>query len=104
MHAAGCLAAVAQDPYPVGKLNVIGDHGSAITERREVLGRIEAECASDAYRSDGAAIRGCEVCLTAVLDNREAMARCHRCQRGHVGGLPIEMDRQYRPRARGYGS
>ncbi len=94
------LSAVAQPPDPCRQRAIVGDDGAAVTERAEILGRIEAERAGDADRADRTAGSGREVRLAAVFDDRQIVARGDSLERAHVGCLPVQMNRQNRARPR----
>ena len=66
------LPAVAQplDAAPPAPRSLVID-GAAVAERAEVLGRIEAERAGDADGADRPPVGGRQMCLAAVLDDRQ---------------------------------
>ena len=94
------LAAVSQPPEPVGQRAIVRDNGSAVAQRAEILGRVEAERSSDADGADRPSARGCEVRLAAVLDDRQVVPCGDALDRRHVGRLPVQVNRQQCPRAR----
>ena len=87
------LPAVAQPRDPFGERAIVGDDGAAVAERSEVLRRIKTEGAGRADGADRPSAGGGEMRLTAVLDNGEMMSRGDVLDRGHVGCLPVEMNR-----------
>jgi hypothetical protein len=89
------LTAVTQPPDAFGQRRVAGDDGARITHRTEVLRRIEAERARDAKRADRAATTGGEVSLTTVLHQRKIVPRGQRLQPIEVGGLSVQVHRNY---------
>src|SRR5207302_10171065 len=79
------LSAVSQPFDSFGQRPIVGDGYASVAERSQILRRVEAEGARHAYRSDGSAFRRREMCLAAVLDNREIVARCEPFYPWHVG-------------------
>ena len=69
-----CWPAVAEPADAPGKRRVVGDDGAAVAQGAEVLRRVEAEHAGDANGPDGPSASGCQVRLTAVLDDRQVVA------------------------------
>ena len=94
------LAAVSQPADALREPAIVGDDRAAIAKRAEILGGIEAECSSHPDRADGPAAGGRQMRLAAVLDDGEVVARGDALDRGHVGGLAVQVDRQDRARAR----
>src|SRR6266487_2207984 len=85
------LTAVAKAFDRRGQRRVVGDDRPAVAEGTEVLGRVEAEGAGNADRADRTAGGGRQMCLTAILDDREVVARRHPRDRRHVRGLSVQM-------------
>ena len=69
------LAAVSETLDPVREGVVVRDDGAPVAKRAEIFRRVEAERAGDSYGPDRTAAGGGEVRLTAVFDDRKAMAR-----------------------------
>src|SRR5262245_51036594 len=85
------LTAVPQPANPVGQGGIVGRDRAPVTERAEVLRRVEAEGAGDADRANGSAGGLTQDCLAAILDDCETMTAREGRQGGHVRGLTVQM-------------
>src|SRR4029453_10455686 len=87
------LAAVSQSGNPGDAWCAAGDHGTAISKRAEILGRIEAERGRVSIGSNWTSVRRREVCLTAVFDDRERVTLRKLANAGHIWGLTAQVHR-----------
>src|SRR6266850_2593029 len=99
MIAAG-LAAVAQPTQPIGQRAVVGEDRTAVAEGAKVLRGVEAEGARGAEAAHRSSGGGREMRVTTVFDDGQVVARRDGRNRGHVGGLSVEMHRENRARPR----
>ena len=94
------LPAVAQALDPIREGRVVGDHGSAVAERAQILRRVEAEGARGADRADRPSRGRSQMRLAAVLDEREAVPRREALEGRHIGRLPVQVHGENRAGAR----
>ena len=64
---------------------------AAVTERSEVLARVEAEGRCGSERPGQATVERSAVSLGCVLEQRESLARGQGAERVHVADLPVEV-------------
>src|SRR5215467_9954008 len=95
------LAAVSKTADSIRQRGVTREDGTAVAERSKVFRRVEAERAGYPDSPHRTAPRCCEVRLTAIFDDRQAVTGSDAFDAGHVSRLPIEMYRHdgARPRS-----
>ena len=67
------LPVVSQGTHGFSEFRVVGDHGATVTERAEVLGRVEAERSGVSQRPGRSAAVAGSMCLAGVFDHQQAM-------------------------------
>jgi hypothetical protein len=92
------LAAVAETLDPRRNRCIIGDDGASVTQRAEILGRVEAEGARDADGSDGTCFTRRQMRLGGIFDQMHAVPFRDRLERTHLSRLAIEVHRHDRAR------
>src|SRR5215471_20085050 len=95
------LAAVSKTADSIRQRGVARDDRTGVAERSQVFRRVEAERAGYPDSPHRPAPNCCEVRLTAILDDRQAVPGSDSLDAGHVGRLPIEVYRHdgARPRS-----
>src|SRR5262245_44160883 len=93
------FSVVAQLRQFAGENVAIGYDGTGVTKRPEVLAGIEAEAAGVANRTEFSSLVSCAVGLGSVLDNRDAASPGYLNYGIQIGGLAVEVDRNYRASA-----
>jgi hypothetical protein len=91
------LAIVAQLPYLICYIILVGGDRAGVAESAEVLARIEAEAPGIPERSEFFAFVGSAVGLGGILDDRNALLLGDMNYGIHISGLPVQVDRNYRP-------
>jgi hypothetical protein len=95
------LPSVAQPPQAGGERLIVDEHGAAVAQGAEVLGRVEGERAQPGERADRAPLVPRPVRLAGVLHQSDPAPAREVEQRIEVGGMAVEVHGQERPRARG---
>src|SRR6478672_1655843 len=81
---------------------IVGDDRTAVAVTAEVLSWVETEGSRLRVCADRVTTEPSTVCLGAVLDYAESMARSQSVNGRHVGHLSIHVNRNDRARALGY--
>ena len=93
-------AVVAEGAEFSGEFGVVGRDRAGVGERAEIFSGIKTDARRVAERARGAVGRASAVGLRGVFEDEEAAARGEGVERGHVGALAVEVDRQEGFRAR----
>ena len=91
----------AQQAELFGQLLVLGGQHATVADPSQIFGRIEAETADVAQRSGPMAFEFGTDRLRGIFDQQQMMAPGDRCDRGHVGTLTEQVDRNDGLGARG---
>src|SRR2546428_2538926 len=78
------------------QVSVVGDHSAPVPQRSQVLCRIETKCGEMPPGARLPAVDGGSVGLRAIFNDLQAVALGNAHDRGHIGRMSVEMDRQDR--------
>jgi len=81
---------------PRGQVFVIGDDGSAVAHRSQVLAGVEAEAAGSSHAAGSAAFVTGSMCLGGVLNDQQAVLVGDGLNHLHLGRLAVQVYRQDR--------
>ena len=84
----------AEQPKLVGQFVGLGGHHATVAGAAQVFGRIEAEAADRANRTDAASAELRSDRLRGVLDHSDSRLGRRGAKQVHLGRLPKQVDRQ----------
>src|SRR5262245_66445136 len=90
------LPAVSQPADSLGELAGSRNHGAAVAECCEVLGRVEAEGTGYTNSANRTAAGGREVGLATIFDDCEVVTCRHRLNGREIGRLSVQVHGQNR--------
>jgi hypothetical protein len=94
---------VSQPPNGACQRRIVCRNGTTISEGTQILPRIKTETGSMPKRSNSFAFEPCTVSLGRVFYKQESVSIGDGCDRIHIRGLTIQVDRYDGARPRGYG-